>query len=400
MKVLLISPWSLTDVLTQGYVLPYIPLIQQSLLDHDSVVEIHLVTLEKRLLRNTSSPVDLGGASKHFPLYFSGPSPSGYLNLLSSLVKGSLHTLFSNYTFIQSWCATGGAIGFALSLISRVPLVLDSFEPHADAMAETGCWNPRGFKYKLLRCLEIRQARRAAAFFPVSPYMYAYSQQSYGVNIRGRAIVKPACIRPPRQFSSAFLSHNSNSIAGIYVGKFGGLYLDVDFFRILKCAQSLWGERFSFTILSCQELGIIESFASKADFDLSSIHVACVPHSCVSDYLSRSDFAITPLKSVPSRLCCTPVKTGEYWAWGLPVLTTPRISVDSEIIESNQIGVVLEGLSDLQILASLRKLHNLVELNKDGQLSKRIQTIAHNSRGLHLAKTAYSSVYCSLLSNN
>jgi hypothetical protein len=393
MKILLISPWGIQDVLTQGYVLPYIPLIQQSLLHYDNFVEIHLVTLEKKLLSSTSSEILLGGASLHYPLYFRGPSPKGYLDLIASLIKGSFIAIRTNYTFIQSWCATGGSIGYVLSLISRTPLILDSYEPHADAMAETGCWNPGGFKYKLLKSLEIRQATRASAFFPVSPHMYSYSRINYKVDINGRAVVKPACVSLSSQNTYLQCHDFSESIKGIYVGKFGGLYLDVDFFRILRCAQHLLGDRFSFTILSCQDLTIIERYASIANFDISSIHIDCVPHDCVPEYLSSAHYAITSLKSVPSRLCCTPVKTGEYWAWGLPVLSTPGISVDSDIIESNQIGIVLKDLSEAQIITSLRKLYSLIELNRDGHISNRIRSISLNSRGLHLAQSAYESVY-------
>ena len=391
MKILLISPWAASDVLTQSYVVPYIPIIHQALLLQHGSVLIDLITLEKDSVASRPQ-IELGNVH-HIPLLYRGPSPKGFLSLMVSLFKGSFLAIQKRYTFIQTWCATGGSIGYVMSLFSGTPLLLDSYEPHADPMAETGCWNPIGFKYKLLRLFESLQARRATAFFPVSHYMFSYSLSKYNVNIEGRAIIKPACARFPDKVNSALRSGFTNSIKGVYVGKFGGLYLDVDFFRILRCAQKLWGHGFSFSILTCQQRSVIEMFASEAGFDLSSVHVDCVPHSRVPDYLSSSDFAITPLKSVPSRLCCTPVKTGEYWAWGLPVLTTPGISVDSELIESNAIGVVLDGLSDVQITSSLLKLYSLIESNRDGQLTERIRSVAFNARGFHLAELAYASIY-------
>lgn len=397
MKILLISPWAANDVLTQGYVVPYIPLIQQALLRQHGSVQIDLITIEKGFLP-TLSEVHLGNVH-HIPLLFRGPSPKGYFGLIVTLLKGSFLARRNKYTFIQTWCATGGAIGCVLSFFSRTPLLLDSFEPHADAMAETGCWNRNGVKYKLLRLFEILQARRATAFFPVSQHMFSYSLLNYNVNIEGRAFVKPACARFPARINRESRSGLPKPIKGIYIGKFGGLYLDVDFFRILLCAQKLWMDDFSFIILTCQQRSIIEKFASEAGFDLSSVHVECVPHARVPEFLSTSDFAITSLKSVPSRLCCTPVKTGEYWAWGLPVLTTPGISVDSELIQSNGIGVVLDGLSDAQITSSLLKLYSLLELNRDGQLTDRIRSVAFNARGFQLAEAAYASIYNDLFAD-
>ena len=49
----------------------------------------------------------------------------------------------------------------------------------------------------------------------------------------------------------------------------------------------------------------------------------------------------TPVKPVPTKRYCTPVKDGEYWALGLPVIITEGISDDSGIIREN--GIVGDG---------------------------------------------------------
>ena len=380
MRLLLISPWSASDVLTCAYVVPYIPLIKNALLKLGFTAQIHLITVEREPVRDSKSIALDFGCELHYPLIFSGPSPFGYLRLAFSLSKAVFLAFSYRYRFIQSWCATGGSIGLILSVLSSTPLLLDSFEPHADAMDETSCWSRFGFKFNLLRTLEILQAKVAKAFFPVSRHMYAYSKFSYNVSIQGRSVIKPACVRIPPIHSTQIVSNYPRIVRGIYVGKFGGLYLDVEFFRILKLAHSFWGSRLQFTILSCQDISVIREFAHQANFDISSINIKCVPHSEVPRFLSSADFAISTLKPVPSRLCCTPVKNGEYWAWGLPVLSTSGISIDSEIISSMNIGVVLQDFTEAHILSSLSVLDNIIQLNTDGSVSELIRSIASKYR--------------------
>src|SRR5438477_199755 len=46
---------------------------------------------------------------------------------------------------IHAWCTPAGAIGYLLCLFSNRRLVLDSFEPHAEPMAESGTWKKNSF---------------------------------------------------------------------------------------------------------------------------------------------------------------------------------------------------------------------------------------------------------------
>lgn len=397
MNVLLISPWGYHDVLTQSYVLPYIPHILQALNAPANSIHLYLITVE-RSPNNLSAPVVFASEASsrffHVPIVFSGPSLIGYITIVLALIRSSRLALSRKFFVIHSWCATGGAIGSILAFLSGSKLVLDSFEPHADPMVETGCWARRGFKYFILRRLEVFQSRIASAYLPVSKYMYDYSLFNYGVNISGRSALKPACVDVAPYSYKSNSSEYSSSIHGIYVGKLGGLYLDVDFFRILKAAQAHWGQNLIFTILSCQSIEIIEAIALRSSFDLSTIHISCVSHARVTDYLQKADFAITALKPVPSRLCCTPIKTGEYWSAGLPILTTSSISVDSELIQREKIGVVLDDLTDECIATSILSLDALVKSNSsNGALSARIRNIAIRERGFHLATRAYETIY-------
>ena len=122
-------------------------------------------------------------------------------------------------------------------------------------MVETSCWVDLALNLISYDTL-ILQAK-VASFFPCLKTYVCLFKFSYNVSIQGRSVIKPACVRIPPIHSTQIVSNYPRIVRGIYVGGVGGLYLDVEFFRILKLAHSFWGSRLQFTILSCQDISVI-----------------------------------------------------------------------------------------------------------------------------------------------
>lgn len=398
MNILLVSPWPYHDVLTQSYVLPYIPYLRTAIANASKgPVSISLLTWENSPCVSFSTH-----QYQHSPVVIPR-SPARAVYSLSWFSQ--LLTLFrdTNFNYIHAWCSPGAIIGFLLSLVSRTPLVLDSFEPHADAMAECGIWRTMSLRYLITKAFEILSAHHASAYFPVTKHMYQFAAQHYYLSNLSPSAVKPSCV-PDAYFSlskktiDSYLPSSDSKLTAIYIGKLGGLYLDTTFFSILKVAFDLWPTSFNCKILSCQDPHIIEQYALQASFDPSNLDIRCVPHDSVPQYLNKADFAILPLKPVPSRLCCTPIKTAEYLAYGLPILATKGISVDSELIQYHSIGSILSDLSPTAIRSSLLEIESIVTLGrKDPDFRKKIISIGFQERGFHRASHAYSSVYYRLI---
>ena len=108
-------------------------------------------------------------------------------------------------------------------------------------------------------------------------------------------------------------------------------------------------------------------------------------------YLSLGDFAINPVKPVPTKRYCTSIKDGEYWAMGLPVVISPRISDDSEIIEKENTGIVVDFSDSDALLRSIEKLEKLI-MDKVG-LKEKIRQIAARYRSFEIAKRIYKEIY-------
>ena len=107
--------------------------------------------------------------------------------------------------------------------------------------------------------------------------------------------------------------------------------------------------------------------------------------------MALGDFGICPVKPVPTKQFCTPIKNGEYWAMGLPVVITKNISEDSDIIKLNDIGYVLSELTNEEYMNAVLKIESLL-LTKE-KLKNKIIEIAIKHRSFEIAEKIYTSIY-------
>jgi hypothetical protein len=108
----------------------------------------------------------------------------------------------------------------------------------------------------------------------------------------------------------------------------------------------------------------------------------------VKDYLSAADFAFATIKSTPIRLYCCPVKNGEYWASGLPILLEDGIGDDSDIIKSEGGGIIL---NKARAIDSFKKMKDYLLVGRE-KLAMQIQPIAISYRRLDLITSYYRDI--------
>jgi len=390
--VLVLTYWNFNDALVQTYTLPYVRIIRDQL-PPGSIV--HLVTLEK----DWRSPprCEEPGVKLHSFRY----RPFGWraLGMMFDLVwRCCMLVWLHRIGTVHAWCTPAGMIGHLVSVVTRCPLVIDSYEPHAEALVENGTWRRSGIAFKVLFLFERWQSRRAVAHIACASGMRNYALETYGVHCK-RFFVKPACVDLERfslrsRKDPALLRElglEGKLVAG-YAGKFGGIYLEQEVFDLFRVARDHWGERFHVLLLTAHSISDLVPFMRAAGLDKSMFTIRFVPHSEVPGYMGLADFAITPVRSVPTKRYCTPIKDGEYWALGLPVIITPDISDDSHIIFEANAGAVLDGLDD----ASYRKaVLTMDELLKEGMqaLYARIRPLAEKHRDFARAVEVYRNVY-------
>jgi len=394
-NILVVTYWSFDSPLITTYTLPYVQIINEQL---ETGSKIYLVTISpknkssrelaefKEKLSRQNIHV-LNYSYQSFGFVMSMRIIHLLANLISVIVKSKIKV-------IHCWCTPGGAIGYLLSKITGRPLILDSFEPHAESMVESGTWKKNSVANRVLFSLEKKQLLKAKAVIYTTETMPEYVKDTYGI-VKENTFVKPACVDlalfdPYSARVHEIENFKADAIVCVYAGKFGDMYLEKEVFDFFVVAARFWGSRFQVLLLTNHTHDEIESYCKLSGFDKSRLVQLYVPHDKVASYMSLATFGICPIKPIPAKKYCTPIKNGEYWAMGLPVVITKNISVDSDIISKEDIGYVLQALNEDEYLKAVQKINSL--MSAPG-LKEKIRQVAIDTRSFTIAESVYRQIY-------
>ena len=282
---------------------------------------------------------------------------SGFLKPLKKVFDFLWGMLLSLYliiryrtTAIYSEGFPGAIFGFCLSIVTRRPHIVHTFEPHTDYMVEAGVWKKNSWEAVLLRYFEKQVAKQASHIMTATNAMIDKLQKQ-GVKAQLHRV--PSCV------DTTVFKYSENArvkirkqlgIADqdkviIYVGKFGGMYLDkevIEFFSVVKCESK---NNFKFVILTTDDHQQIHDWLQEYGMKINDVHIDSVQKNEVPNYLSASDFGFVPVRQHPGKRFCSPIKDGEYWACGLPIIIYSGISDDFLLAKKNQIGIIVENTS-------------------------------------------------------
>jgi len=400
-NILVMTYFSFRDGLIQAYTLPYLKIIHEVSPDR----KIYLITKEKESMKldDAEKEAALKDLSKFNIIWMTeNYLPFGLRAMLSQTYLVWRLTKFirsSDVGYIHCWGTPPGVEGFLLSKFSQARLILDSFEPHAEAQLENGTWTSQSLGYKVLSFFEKKMARAADTLIYTTRNMVEYARKRYDAYDE-KEFIKPACV-DLNLFSESYLNDPEltdqlglrGNIVALYAGKFGGIYHDIEVFEFFKAASLHWKGKFKALLLTNSSHESIKEFSYKVGLEDGVVISRFVDHKDIPKYMGLADFAITPVRSVPTKRCCTPIKDGEYWAMSIPVIITRDISDDSDIIQKNGIGAILNDFSKEEIDSSIKEIDKLLLSNSRSDLYQKIRPIAEKYRNFDIAREIYSSIY-------
>lgn len=393
-NILVITYWDRNDPLVVNYTLPYLRIMQRVLPPGSRV---HLVTLSKMGKRAKAEEDREGFVHHEFPYRAFG---LGGIRMLLSLTWSLVGLVRSHHiSVVHAWCTPAGMLGYLVSMLTGKVLVLDSFEPHAEAMVENGTWQRKGMAFRMLFLFEKLQVRRARSVIAATEGMRGYSMVKYG-HVPERFHVKPACVDLGR-FGLGAEKRNElrrsmgleGKLVAVYAGKFGGIYLDREVFELFRVARAHWGGEFHVLLLTGHTMEELAPWIQDAGLQANMFTVRWAKPQEVPWLLGLADWALTPVKPVPTKRYCTPIKDGEYWATGLPVMITAGISDDSEIIARNGIGSVIATLDQPGYQRAVQEMAALLEQEGAEALRTKARAVAMKYRNFSVAEEVYRRVY-------
>lgn len=388
MNILYIGYWSFHDGLTKSTIFPHLKILS----GFDQVKKIIFVSIERE--RKIKPAFISIPKCQHVPLY-SRNLPVKMINKRYDFYRFPkvIKKIIKN-DHIDLCIGAGtqaGTLALKAAQKTNVKTIVSYFDPHAEYMRALGIWRKYDPRYLYLSSWEKRLKKDSFALFPVSN---GYRKTLAEENTDSEKLFTVPCATDLEKFRinrvignliREQLNWNKNDFVGIYVGKFGDLYFKDEafiWFGELKKQNPL----FKLIILTGQDKDWIRSELMKAGFADDDIFIGLVNHDEVAGYLNAADFAFCLHRPHRISHAYSPVKNGEYWACGLPVMIPVGIGDDSRILKETGLGVVVEDIEHPE-----KNLPMLDELVKSGK-KKEIRKLAIKYRNPEISRKAYEKL--------
>lgn len=400
-NIFIISTWSYNEPLTQSYLLPYIKVLREVL---PVGSHIHFLTMEKddfpmnELMRNDIE-LDFKRQNIHWQTHqYTKFGVLSVFNYFMLILRLCFIVWKRGIRVLHPFAPVAGGIALIVKFITRRKLVLDSWEPHAESMVESGVWEQNSLAFKLLFYAEKKLAKHADYLIAASMGMKDYAYEKWKL-MPVRVAYRPACV-DLEMFDRAYFENKKSrwvlqlqgKLVAVCTGKLHGMYLGIEVFQFLKSASDFFGEKFHAILLTETPSEVIEAMRAEVNLSSEQLTIRKVSHSEIPIFLHVADFAINPQKPIPSKRYGTPVKDGEYWAMGLPIVIAADISDDSEIVVRENVGVIWSTKKE----DNVEVLQQLSMLLQDKNTAERCANAAKKYRSFDLARKAYQEVYASI----
>jgi glycosyltransferase involved in cell wall biosynthesis len=389
-KILVITSWSFNEPLMHTYVIPNIKIIQDIA---GSQTQIFISTFERNRIETLQDEKDI----RWIQLSYSNFSFRAIFLYVIQIYRLTRLVTKEKITHLHAFAPVAGTLGLIIKFFTGRKLIIDSWEPHADCMVESKAWKKNSVAYYLLKYSEKLQCKKAEILIATSKNMPEYAFKNLG-KAKGRILYRPACVdlnkmqrNEPKRIQLRNENNWNDKLVLVCVSKLGGLYLKEEVFRLFRIGIKHIGEKFQVLLISANAQNEILELMHRFEIPATQLkHIQCSPDQ-IPNWLSASDIALNPQHPIPSKRYGTPVKDGEYWAMGLPLIILPNISDDSDIVIKENAGVILQSLSDQDMQKCFVEV--LDYLKRYPNHHDEIRRVAEKYRSYELAKRAYVEVY-------
>jgi hypothetical protein len=394
-NILVITQWGFKEGLIQSYTLPYLKMINKY-----NKNKIYLITEEREKINKSKINIinkELSQYNTEIKQYkYYSKNVIKYFITIIRIIELYIFIKSNRIKIVHSFCTIPGSIAYILSKFTNTKLIIDSYEPHSEYMIDAKVWQRNSIISNIIKYFEKKQIIKSTAIIATNENVI----KDYIIDLKNsNYYIKPACVNTEifryKEKESKLLKDKfnlNNKIIGVYAGKLGDFYLEDELFEIVKICENKW-KNFHLLLLSNYDKEKLDKKIIKYKINHNSITLLNIPFNLMPNYLSMANFAFSLYKPSYSKKYCTPIKNGEYWAVGLPIIIPKDISIDSNIIDKNEIGYVLEKLNHLEYTKSINYIDNLLKSNNKLELMKKITDIAIEYRSYSIAEEIYKSIY-------
>lgn len=360
MNILFLGYWNADDPLTSATILPHLKILKK----FDKINNVVFVNAQREEVsqERLKEIEDIG--VKYYPMYSRNLS----FNLINKISDFILFPRFiiqlttkHDIQLIIARGAPAGGLAYLVWKKSRIPFVVESFEPHAAYMLVTKTWKRYDPRYISQAYLEKKQKQHATALITVSEN-YRMALKAEGIE-ENRLFTVPCSVDQEKFFPDAQLRKIAReelkipeeATVGVYAGKFGGLYYEDEAFELFQKAFSHYKE-FYLLLLSAQDKRWVQTKIKVFNLPTGYCRHLFVGHELVNQYLNAADFAFALYKETAVAKFLSPVKVGEYWAAGIPIVLTDKVGDEHLLIKKLGGGVLFKKKNVEDVFSNIDKI--------------------------------------------
>ena len=175
----------------------------------------------------------------------------------------------------------------------------------------------------------------------------------------------------------------------VYIGSVGNRYILDKIGAFVRAARAV-NPNTSLQIYSKADTELITKMLDDGGLERAAWKLAAIPYHEMPQRLTEHQAGLFFLTRGISEHGCSPTKIGEYWATGLPIVTTKGVSDTDEIVRRERVGVVVEDHTEASYLKAFDELR---ELLKDSELANRCRRSAEEHYALRSACDRQFALY-------
>lgn len=395
LKVLYVVYWGAAEPLGQSLVLPAIKKLASM------GVHLTLVTFEKPTdLANQTLITEIRSLLEQLsvqwiPLRYH-QQPKVAFDFLQGVLRAFAIGFRLRPDIVHARTFIGGLISLILAPLLRAKLIYHNEGFFPDEQVDGGVWKKDSAIHRVFKFLEQQMYARANGIIALSQRAKRIIENFPQVARKNTpVIVVPSCVDLEHfQLANLTPTVNKNDLRLVYVGSVGRRHLLDKIGRFVTVAAHVV-EKVHLRVLSQTEKSIVTSMLEVSGLSESNWSYTSVPHIEIPAQLRHQQAGLLFYPQGLSEHGGSPTKVGEYWASGLPVITTPNVSDTDEIIRRERVGVIVTEHSDDAYRCAVQELQLLLE---DPELSLRCRRAAEIHYALETACGQQISLYDSILS--
>ena len=400
--IFIFAYYSYLDPVFQSAVLPYFNGLAER-----TQLRFVLLTFEQQKYKMNSEQIDKTRKElkKEQIFWYQANWHSGSFKIVKKFFDFMWGIIYSTYlifkykpTAIYSEGFPGAIIAHHLAQFFALPHIIHTYEPHTDYMVEAGVWSEKSWEAKLLRKYEIKVAKGASYILTGTNAMI---EKLNLMNIKAQVYRVPSCVdlslfkysHLHRESIRKKFDINENECVITYLGKFGGMYMDEEIFDFFKVCEAYNELSFKYIILTPDAHDKIMKWLDFKNINKSKFIIKTLKKEEIGKYLSASDFGLVPVRQYPGKRYCSPIKDGEYWACGLPIIIPKGISDDYLFANEYNIGIVIKNMSKGSMENTVKKIKAWLNLNTKEEVVKRCRAFVENDRSVEKHKEKYRNIF-------